>query len=364
MFSQNQKISKRQITRLLIFDMTGISTLLLPSLLAQIAGRDGIFCIFAGVLPAYLVILLMQKLQQKVEISYPYYLKQRLGKWVGGILLAVYFVYGVLLAGYTLYVVSGLVQTALLREESYWLIGICMLLLGGYGIMGGIEGRARIYELLFWILMLPLILMLLLAVPDVSVDYWTPVVMTGGNDFLRGTLLVFLFYLILCFVLFLQPFETKKEEGIAAAKRALGITALLNAAVYLIVLGVFGTQTLAVMRYPVVTLMSMIKLPGGFFERQDAFMVAIWFFTLYALLNSSMFYAAEVGKQIVGQNRQRGCLVVTLLLTFAAAAFFYRSAAIRNLGRGWLIYTVIPFLVLLPLLLLIGKRKEKGENGE
>lgn len=363
MFSQNQKISKRQMTRLLIFDMTGISTLLLPPLLAQIAGQDGIFCILAGVIPAYLVILLIQKLQRKMDTVYPDYLKQRLGKWIAGVLLILYFLYGIFLAGYTLYVVSSLVQTALLREESYWLIGICMLLLGGYGIIGGIEGRARVYELLFWILMLPLFLMLLLAVPDVNVDYWTPVVMTGGTKFLQGTLLVFLFYLILCFVLFLQPFETKKEDGIAAAKRSLGITAFLNGAVYLIVLGVFGEKTLATMRYPVVTLMSMIKLPGGFFERQDAFMVAIWFFTLYALLNSSMFYATEIGKQLVGQHRQRSCVLVTLLFTFAAAAVFYRSAAIMNLGRGWLIDTVIPFLVLLPLLLLFGGKKKKGESG-
>lgn len=364
MFSSNQKISKRQMTRLLIFDMTGISTLLLPPLLAQIAGRDGIFCILLALLPAYLFTLLMERLQRKMRMPYPGYLRQKLGKVLAVILLLVYFFYGILLAGYTLYVVSSLVQTSLLREESYWLIGICMLLLGGYGIMGGIEGRARIYELLFWILMIPLLLMLLLAVQDVNPDYWTPVVMTGWADILRGTLLVFLFYLIISFVLFLQPFETKAEEGIASAKRALFVTALLNAAVYLIVLGIFGNETLSVMRYPVITLMSMVKLPGGFFERQDAFMVAIWFFTLYALLNSSMFYAAEVGKEIIGKQRQRGCVLFTLLLTFAASAVFYRSAALLDLGKGWLVCAGIPFLVLLPLLMLCGKKADKGEKKE
>ena len=40
MFSENQKISERQMARLLIFDMCGISTLLLPGLLGKMLGSS------------------------------------------------------------------------------------------------------------------------------------------------------------------------------------------------------------------------------------------------------------------------------------------------------------------------------------
>ena len=50
MFSENQKISERQIFRLLTFDLLGLSTLLIPSVLAQTAGRDGVFAIVLGTL--------------------------------------------------------------------------------------------------------------------------------------------------------------------------------------------------------------------------------------------------------------------------------------------------------------------------
>lgn len=264
MFSDNRKISKRQITRLLIYDITGISTLLLPAMLARIAGKDGIFCIFLALIPAYLFTVLMEILQKKMRMPYPSYIKQKTGNVFSKILFAIYYIYSVLLAGYVLYVMSCLIKTALLKEESYWLICICILVLGGYGIMGGIEGRARIYEILFWFLMIPLILMLLLAARDVNPDYWTPVFTSSLSELAKGTVLVFLFYLLVCFVLFLGAYETKRGDGIRAAKTSLKVAALLNGAVYLITLGMFGENALKGMTYPVITLMSMVKLPGGF----------------------------------------------------------------------------------------------------
>ena len=42
MFSENNQISGRQVFRLLTYDFLGMGTLLLPTMLADTAGRDGI----------------------------------------------------------------------------------------------------------------------------------------------------------------------------------------------------------------------------------------------------------------------------------------------------------------------------------
>ncbi len=48
MFSSNEKISGRQAFRLLVFDLLGLGTLLIPAAVAGFCGRDGIFCIIVG----------------------------------------------------------------------------------------------------------------------------------------------------------------------------------------------------------------------------------------------------------------------------------------------------------------------------
>ena len=45
MFSENNRISGRQMYRLMTYDLLGIGTLLVPQMLAKAAGRDGILSI-------------------------------------------------------------------------------------------------------------------------------------------------------------------------------------------------------------------------------------------------------------------------------------------------------------------------------
>jgi hypothetical protein len=44
MFADNWKISLRQVKRLLILDIFGLSSLLLPGMLSSLTGADGVFC--------------------------------------------------------------------------------------------------------------------------------------------------------------------------------------------------------------------------------------------------------------------------------------------------------------------------------
>ena len=163
MFSENGRISKRQIRRLLIYDLFGINTLLLPVLLAKYVGKDGIFSIFGAwvLLLCYLVFL--EKLHRRMPCGYMEYLKRSCGTFLSWVFAFLYFVYCILLGAYALYTETSLIQKCLLREESFWLIAFFLCLVGAYGIYQVMEGRARVYELLFWFLMVPLFLMLSLV---------------------------------------------------------------------------------------------------------------------------------------------------------------------------------------------------------
>ncbi len=365
MFSENKKISPRQTRRMLAFDITGISTLLLPPLLAGVAGSDGLFCIFLALIPAYLYMGIMKMVQKDAGGDYLTYIKKSSGNLFGGLLLGLYYICFVLLTGYILYTLTTLIESALLKEESYWLINIMILVLAGYGILEGIEGRARIYEILFWILLIPLLMMLVLAARDVNPNYWTPVIFTSWQKVLRGTLLVFLFYMLQFFSLFLLPYEKTEGQTIRSASKVINKTALINATIYLILLGIFGQKALPNMQYPIITLMSMIKLPGGFFERQDAFMVAIWFFSLYALINSGMFHGTEALKKLVPKKGNKRYMLITLLLVFATSAVYYKSAPGMFMFREYVAVVGLPIIICVPLLVyLIGRVRHQsgGKN--
>ncbi len=365
MFSKNNKISKRQMFRLLTYDLLGIGTLLLPSALAEYAGKNAMAAIIAGMAAGLIYCALVGWAITTMEEgeSYPQYLKRAFGKIIGTAALLLYVLYYLCLGGYCAYIFGHLIITELLKDQSFYWIVAGILLLAVYGIFQGIEGRARIYEILFWFLMAPLFLMLFLAARDVEVPRLFPLYVNSADGILRGSYFGFMVFSIGGVALFLAPFAKKKESIRGACMGAVLFGGFVLLALYAALQGIFGTAGMQTLEYPAVTLMSMIQVPGGFFQRQDALMVAIWFFTVFALLSSSMFYAAENLKEAVSGKKAGVWIAIAAAVVFGISVASYRSADFtKALGRAFL-YAATPYMALLPLLaVLCVKLRGKGKR--
>lgn len=363
MFSENNRISERQAFRLLTYDLLGLSTLILPGVLARTAGRAGIFGIAIGTAAAILYLRMLCALQKDCALDFPAYLEQRLGRVWGKLVQAGFLLYLLLLAGYTAYLFADAVLMSLLREESFYLVLCLLLILVFYGLWGGLEGRARIYELLFWVLLIPLFLMLFFSLDEIRTDYWIPVFTAGAGSVAEGGYYVFSALAVIMLILFLGNRVKEKEGLFRLGKRAVLLTAGIHAALYLILLGVFGERALGSMEYPAVTLMSTVRISGLFLRRTDAFMFAVWFFTLYALLTSCIFYSGEIVLQLLakkagqayGGKREKAAYVAAILLTGATAVVCYRSLEWMERLVWLLCYVGTPFLVLVPFGLYLSR---------
>lgn len=366
MFSENNQISGRQVFRLLTYDFLGMGTLLLPTMLADTAGRDGIFCILAGILSTFLYLKLLRYLLKGMKTSYPDFLKQKCGKVCGYVLWGGYFLYFILMASYTAYLFSTLMLNGLVENVSFYLVLLLILLLAFYGMAGGIEGRARVYEILFWFLMIPLFLMLFAACREVKPAYWSPVFMADGKEVLSGSYYVLFCYSMVSIVLFLKEYVADRRKCVGAAEKAVWFSGGVFAVLYLILIGLFGVEALAQMKFPAVTMMSRVQVTGGFLKRTDAFMFSIWFFTLYAMLNSMVFYSGNLAAKVIrdcggyleGKKRMLPYLIL-LLLVYGVTVLFYRNQQFLDCVTFLLWKIGTPFVVGVPVLLcLTGERKK------
>lgn len=370
MFSENNQISGRQVFRLLTYDFLGMGTLLLPTMLADTAGRDGIFCIPAGILSTFLYLKLLRYLLKGMKTSYPDFLKQNCGKICGYVLWGGYFLYFILMASYTAYLFSTLMLNGLVENVSFYLVLLLILLLAFYGMAGGIEGRARVYEILFWFLMIPLFLMLFAACREVKPAYWSPVFVADGKEVLSGSYYVLFCYSMVSIVLFLKEYVADRKKCVGAAEKAVWFSGGVFIALYLILIGLFGVEALAQMKFPAVTMMSRVQVTGGFLKRTDAFMFSIWFFTLYAMLNSMVFYSGNLAEKVIrdcggyleGKKRMLPYLIL-LLLVYGVTVLFYRNQQFLDCVTFLLWKIGTPFVVGVPVLLcLTGERKKHNKK--
>lgn len=367
MFADNWKISLRQISRLIILDLFGLSSLVLPGILADMTGADGIFCLLLGMCGGLLMLGLIQGNLKFMQESYYECMKENIGQFLADIFMVFYLMYFIVLAGYVVYQMDVLILSWLLPEGAYWMVELWVLLLAGYGTFRGIEGRARIYEILFWFLGIPLIIMLGFAAASVNTDYWTPIFYSDGKLYMENSFTVWSFLLPLAGILFLKPFAGKTEKLAVCGKRAVITVTLVNVVIYLILIGNFGQNTVQILKRPIITLMSMINLPGGFFPRQDVTMTAVWFFALFALLHTGVFQGTLILKELCHETKTNYSMVAVLVLIFFTGNSFMKNHFMENIFEAYQRWIALPgmfgILLLVPFICHVRRYFKKRKGG-
>ena len=192
--------------------------------------------------------------------------------------------------------------------------------------------------------------------------------MADGKEVLSGSYYVLFCYSMVSIVLFLKEYVADRRKCVGAAEKAVWFSGGVFAVLYLILIGLFGVEALAQMKFPAVTMMSRVQVTGGFLKRTDAFMFSIWFFTLYAMLNSMVFYSGNLAAKVIrdcggyleGKKRMLPYLIL-LLLVYGVTVLFYRNQQFLDCVTFLLWKIGTPFVVGVPVLLcLTGRKPNRG----
>lgn len=362
-FMKNQKISARQVKRTLTLELLGISTLLLPSFVASHSGVDGFFALAVGGICALLLLCFWKK----------YFEKDCFFSCIDGvgavirIPIQIFYGIGFLgIAGYTLYLLTSLIEKQLLGKNFEPVIVLTLTATAFFGLLRGLECRVRVYEVLYYFLIIPLLVILGLACTGVDPNAWTQVAVSSAPKFAESCYVSFLFFSGISLYTLFQSSCKNVKAAYRGTKHALFVVLGLNLVIYLILLGVFQSELLAHLDWPVIDLMAVVKLPGNFLERQDALMVGIWFFCLFAFLDSMLFYAIEcmIKIQIIKkqQNSHRKKWLLTGVLTMVVFIIALILLHDETLAK-WLFFAylcgVLPIMLFLPIFVGLVRKADR-----
>ncbi len=377
MFSSNNKISLRQVYRMFVFDLVGICTLELPAKIANLSDSDGLIAILIGGLMASAFLWYLGRIVAGMGTDLISFMEQSVPAWLTKIILLFLSFHMMLEAGFGAYIFSDVMKRGLIPEESYTLVLILILLVAAYAVCGGIESRARLYEVLFVVIAVGLALMFLIAASDFDFSYVGPFLTGSPGSMVKGGLMEVFCFIPLFAVVFFPAYIQKSVEKklIRTVMAALWSAVLVLFLMYLLLLGSFGSGALKSMRYPAVTLMTNIHMDSSFLKRFDAFMLGIWFFTLFALINLYLFYGTKLltALFVPGVSKENcenvpdghtkkswfALAAITLLAFVVAELLYYRHG--EELFLNYVCYVGMPFLILFPgIALIVGKARRKG----
>ena len=290
-FAQNESISPRQLYRLYVFNLLGVGTLVLPNNLAKL-GKYGFISIALGVFMAWLFMWIVSDVRERRKTIYDRsFDKTKYAKIL--IYDLIIEIYELSQAAFLAWIFVKLIRDSLIPDESFTVVLLVIMAVCAYALSGGVECRARVYEVVFFFVLIPLAAMLLFALSDVRLDYLMIKDRVGVDfgiaDIFAGSYYVFAASISVFNILFVR--ERSVSQIRWSVSKAILTYAGILFLLYVVLLGSFGKYSLSEIEFPAVVLMSDVQIKGSFFKRADALMLSVWFFTLFSVLNMSLYYA-------------------------------------------------------------------------
>lgn len=385
-FAQNESISPRQLYRLYVFNLLGVGTLVLPNNLAKL-GKYGFISIALGVFMAWLFMWIVSEVRERRKTIYDRsFDKTKYAKIL---------IYDLIIASYELsqaaflaWIFVKLIRDSLIPDESFTVVLLVIMAVCAYALSGGVECRARVYEVVFFFVLIPLAAMLLFALSDVRLDYLMIKDRVGVDfgiaDIFAGAYYVFAASISVFNILFVR--ERSVSQIRWSVSKAILTYAGILFLLYAVLLGSFGKYSLSEIEFPAVVLMSDVQIKGSFFKRADALMLSVWFFTLFSVLIMSLYYAVlrcenfakNTAKVIFTFNKSQGfsnnkqlscdrqkshdeenssmrswCIIFVIAITVTLAYILESGDEIVKKYLGFLMCIAIPVIVVLTIGLML-----------
>lgn len=348
MFSDNHKISDRQLQALLLTDWIGKIVLLQPGLAREYWGNAVFWGTAAGLILTAVFLLLIMRGAWSSPVDYYSYIKRHEGKTAAVVLYLVYGIYFLEQTVLLLFLCGEIAEIYLLPDTARPVLMLLPAAVGYFLARGGLEIRGRVSELLAWLMAAVLLLLLLLAFFQIHPAQLLEAVsfgqMTLSSDAIQGSenissisgiaqgsgniaslsgiaqgsgstaslpaisrelptelagigacicLTTAGFGSIWAIPLVLPGAEQKKgwKKKLYLAFGMVGIFLLL---VYLAGYGTFGSQGMKRLFWPIISLMSCVNLQGMFLQRWDVLLTALLLVSLFLSVGSGIYYTEKV----------------------------------------------------------------------
>ena len=362
MFSDNHKISLRQLQAMLLLYFLGTSSLFLPAELAAESGRACWIVMLCGGLAASLFSLVLTTLMARA----PHWTGVEWVRYGFGNLLGTVFAVGFALklaidAMLELRIFSEILCRTMLPQTPVWVLVAVLLLLSAFGVARGIEGQARAAEILFFFVFVPFLLLLAGVALTIDEAYFLPLDLPDFTMLRKGAAAIQPLFQAMLFLLFLPPYLEKPTQ---TKKSVLGVcltTTILMSVVTFLCLAVYGVEALEHKIFPTLQVAERISFSGIFLGRQDIFLLWFWMVSAFLYISGALFFGSVCSARILRQKqkKQRYWLFLWVPILFVGAMVLQdmeSAYAFRNLIQPFLSAFL---LAVLPLYCLYKSRKWK-----
>jgi len=348
----------------IIVATVGIGTFSYPNELSQFVGTDGWFVIIIGGAVSYGIILILIKLLQKNNWSnFTLILKNNYGNFVGSIFALSFAIYCIFSMAIGIRTFVEVMRMYLLEKTPTEFLIVITLLIGVYIIRGGLDTIIRFNEIAFWLMFIPIIVVLFLLLNNSDFTNLFPIMSNKPIEYIKSlpvNIYIFKGFEILLLIL---PFMKVKSRVKKATFCSITFIMVFYVLIFIFTLAVFTKYQNSVLLWPTITMIKSINIPGSFIERWDGIVMTMWILFYFTTFINSFYFSSDIIKNVFNLKETKLSYIVILPFIYLAALYPENLLELNDFrGVFFQSFTMI-MIALLPLITLIKGFMSKAGGG-
>ncbi|GAB2674394.1 GerAB/ArcD/ProY family transporter [Paenibacillus thermoaerophilus] len=337
----------------------GVGYLSFQREVAQFAGQDAWIAVILTGISFHIVIWMMYRIFRtyRNQTDLVHIHRNLFGKWIGGLLTVCFIVYLVMYASMILRSFIETIQVWIFPQLQTWVLGLVLLLLAYYVVLGG-------FRVIVGICLVSFVHYIFLPTYFFLGEYFhfsnlTPILEHSMTDLLQASKQMSFSYLGVEILLICYPFIKNPKQSHKWAHAANAVLTLFYLSLIVFSLAFYSLGQLMNEEWPTLTLFKFVQLP--FVERFEFVGVSFNLFRVLPILCLALWAASRTGK-LLFSVKQSKVVPFCLLAVFTVVCLLPNRQSI-NAGLSfmltigfYLVYAYIPLLFVLHLF----RKKERN----
>lgn len=268
----------------------GAGVLAFPRLIVEQAGTGAPLATLLGAVPVTLAFLAAAKLSRwfpgRTPVEYAPKLLTVPGGWLYS---AALIVMKLMITALAVREFGAVVRTAVLPNTPIEVTISLLLFSTAYFVRYDEQVFARVFEVFFPVMLVPLTIISLLSLKNARMYYLFPLLGTSLPGLLRGAAMASIGYVAYMITLFLLPSLNQPKQALKAGLIGIGLSAFVYVLAVTATLAVFGPEEIKHLIWPTFELVKNTTVPGFILERLESAFIGIWVAAVYTTVGATYY---------------------------------------------------------------------------
>lgn len=360
---EREFISPFGIFSTIVVSVIGIGIFGYPRNAAKIVGSDGwVTAIIGGIISYILLYAVYLVVKNNAYDDFCDIFDKNFGRFLGKVSVLFFAAYIVFAITIGLRAFIEVVKMYLLPQTPTEFLTAVTIITALCIVRGGIEAIIKFNEVSFWVMFIPMGIVLLFMLNGADFSNLLPVMTHSIHEYARSFKTVIYSFSGFEMAYLLLPLARDRKSIEKVIGKSILFITLFYVTLFIFTIAVLSEGQTKILLWSTITMIKTINIQGSFIERWDGIVMTLWIMFFFTTFANGFYFAADIVKNTFKLQSINISSAVIVPFLYITALYSQNIAELYDLSLSYMPVLTGINLVVFPIAILITNSLKKQKN--